>query len=127
MTWEHHNDRPEGKAFTGAIFVIIGGLLLFANLNFVNIRPIVEQWWPLLLMVIGLKQLLFWKGPSAWAGGAMWIGIGALFLSRTLGYLQFAISSVIWPLVLIWVGVMIVFGCSGKGRRSSAQSKSEVL
>jgi len=126
MTFEHYQ-RPEGKAFTGAIFVIIGGLLLFANLNYINIRPIVEQWWPLLLMVIGVKQLLFWRGPGAWAGGAMWIGIGALFLSKTLGYLQFSISSVIWPLVLIWVGVVIVFGCGGQGRRNQQQSKGEVL
>jgi hypothetical protein len=126
MTWEHYSSRPESKAFTGAIFVIVGGLLLFANLNFINIRPILTQWWPLLLVIIGLKQLLFWRGPSAWAGGLFWMGTGALFLASTLGLIQVGITSVLWPLVIIWFGVITVFGCNGRGRGSSMHSGSDV-
>ena len=126
MNWEHHNRRPEARAFSGAVLVIIGGLLLFANLNFINIRPIAAQWWPLILVIIGVKHLLFWRGPSALGGGLFWIGTGALFLSSTLGYLNFAITSVIWPLALIWFGIVIVFGCGGRGGRTTLGSGSDM-
>ncbi len=126
MTWENDNCTPESKAFTGAIFVIVGGLLLFANLNFISLRPILAQWWPLILVVIGLKQLLFWRGPIAWAGGLFWMGTGALFLAGNLGYMQLRITSVLWPLVIIWFGVMMVFGSNGRGRKNSMHSGSDV-
>lgn len=117
MTWRHRS-RHEERAFTGAIFLIIGILLLLGNLNVLDIRPILSQWWPLILVVIGVKQLLILRSASAWIGGLFWIGTGFLFLARTLGFIHVAITNVIWPLMLIWFGVLVVLGNNGCGKDS---------
>jgi len=110
--------RREGRVFTGAVFLVIGTLLLLGNLNFLDIRSLFSQWWPLILVVVGIKQLLILRGPGAWIGGLFWIGTGALFLASRLGYIHVAITSILWPLMLIWFGVLIVVGHNGCGRDS---------
>ncbi len=117
MTWRDR-ERREGRIFMGAIFLILGSLLLVSNLNMLDIRPIFSQWWPLILVVIGVKQLLILRGSGAWIGGLFWIGTGALFLASTLGYIHTGISAFAWPLVLIWFGVLMVLGHNGRGRNS---------
>jgi len=102
----------------GVVFLVIGTLLLLGNLNFINTRFLFSHWWPLILVVIGIKQLLILRGPGAWIAGLFWAGTGALFLASTLGYIHVAITSVLWPLMLIWFGVLIVVGHHGCGRNS---------
>jgi hypothetical protein len=52
--------------FMGAMFLIFGTLLLLGNLNIVEIRPLLSHWWPLILVIIGVKHLLNLSGPGAW-------------------------------------------------------------
>jgi hypothetical protein len=117
MTWRY-GERREGRVFTGVVFLIIGIVLLLGNLNVLEIRPLLSQWWPLILVIVGIKHLLNLRGTTAWLGGLFWIGTGALFLASTLGYIHIAITSVIWPLMLIWFGVLVVVGGNGCGKTS---------
>lgn len=109
MTWRHER-RREGKIFTGVVFLIIGALLLLSNIGVLAIRPLLSQWWPLILVVFGVKYLVVLKGRGAWTGGLFWIGTGGLFLASTLGFIHIGITSIIWPVMLIWFGVLIVAG-----------------
>ena len=120
-----YRDRHEARYFMGGIFLIFGTLLLLDNLNFLNIRPTLSHWWPMILVVFGVKQLILMRGSRALIGGLFWIGTGALFLASTLGYVHIAITSVIWPLLLIWFGVLIVLGHNGRCGRRSIQDGSE--
>jgi hypothetical protein len=122
--WRHER-RREGRIFTGVVFLIIGTLLLLGNLNFLDIRPLFSHWWPLILVVIGVKQFLILNGSGAWIGGVFWVGTGVLFLASTLGYLQIAITSILWPLMLIWFGVLIAVGHNGC-RRDSIEDGSKM-
>lgn len=41
------------------IFIIVGALLLMANLGWIpELRPLLRQWWPLILIVIGIVMLI---------------------------------------------------------------------
>ena len=122
MTWRYRN-RREGRAFTGVVFLIIGTLLLLGNLSVLEIRPLLSHWWPLILVVMGVKQLMILQGSSAWIGGLFWIGTGALFLASTLGYIHINITSILWPLILIWFGVLITVGHSGCGKGSIGEGR----
>jgi len=115
----------KGRTFTGGVFLIVGALLLLGNLNVLDIRPILSQWWPLILMVIGIRQMLLLRGSGAWIGGLFWIGTGTLFLASTLGYIHAAVTSIVWPLMLIWFGVLIALGHKGCGDRDSIHEGSE--
>lgn len=113
MTW-NHEDRRRGQVFTGIVFLSIGALLLLGNLNFLNVRPLLSQWWPLILVIVGVKHLLLWRGSIAWISGLFWIGTGGLFLASTQGYIQVGITRMLWPLMLIWFGVLIALGPHGQ-------------
>jgi len=47
-----------------------------------------------------------------------------LFLSSTLGYLNIGITSLLWPVMLIWFGVFTVIGCSGNCETIGGRSES---
>jgi hypothetical protein len=108
------HDRPDRGIFSGLLFLTLGVILLLGNMNLFPAQPVLSQWWPALLIVIGIKHLIVFRGPSAWVGGVFWIATGVLFLSSTLGLLSIAIPSLLWPMLLIWFGVFTVLGCGNR-------------
>jgi lia operon protein LiaF len=108
------NDRPDTGIFAGLLFLALGVILLLGNMSLFPVQPILSQWWPVLLIIIGIKHLIVFRGPSAWVGALFWIATGVLFLSTTLGYLSVAIPSLLWPILLIWFGVFTVLGCGDR-------------
>jgi len=109
-------ERHGAGVFTGLLFLAIGVLLLIGNLDLYPVRPLLSQWWPLLLVIIGIKHLIVFRGSQAVVGAFFWIGTGVLFLASTLGYVATSIPSMVWPVILIWFGVFTVLGWRGCGR-----------
>jgi len=107
-------DRPDTGIFAGLLFLTLGILLLIGNMNLFPVRPALSEWWPVLLIVIGVKNLIVFRGQSGWVGGLFWIATGTLFLASTLGYLGVGIPVLLWPLLLIWFGVFTVLGCGNR-------------
>ena len=107
------HERHGGNVFAGLLFLTLGVLLLAGNLNLFPVRPLLSQWWPVILVLVGIKQILVLRGPSAWVGALFWIGTGALFLSSTLGLVPVSIPGLLWPVMLIWFGVWALVGRSG--------------
>ena len=64
-----------------------------------------------------------WYGPWAWGGGGVWpwfwgaalVLIGAYFLLQNLGLLDWLRGDVLWPSLLILLGVLMLFR-RGRGR-----------
>jgi hypothetical protein len=110
----HTGGRREGRGFMGILLLTFGVLMLLSNLNVLSMRMVIYQWWPLILLAFGLKYLIAMRGSAAWIGGLFWMGTGALFLGSTLGYLEFPVTRVIWPLMVIWFGVLIALGETGR-------------
>lgn len=110
----HYGDRG-GGVFLGLVLLALGIILLLGNLGVFQFRPNLAEWWPVFLILIGIKHLVFWRGRSAVIGAAFWIGTGALFLSSTLGYLNISVLNLMWPVMLIWFGVLALIGNNGCG------------
>lgn len=106
-----YREKHGAGIFVGLLFLALGVILLIGNLNLFPVQPLLSQWWPVLFLVIGIKNIVVYRGTYAWVGGAFWLGMGLLFLSSTLGYLDIAIPTLIWPLILIWFGVFTFLGC----------------
>jgi hypothetical protein len=124
MTWQPEGRRG-GQIFAGLVFVTIGAVLLLANLKFLNLRPVLADWWPLILVAVGIKHLFLWRGTAGWISGAFWISAGGLFLASRLGYLQVSITSILWPLMVIWFGILVAWGPCGPCGTSSVHDGSK--
>lgn len=122
---QRRSDRPEKGIFTGLLFLAIGLVLLLGNLELFALRPTLSRWWPVLLVVIGVKHLILFRGPGAWINAVFWIGTGTLFLSSTLGFLGIGLTSLIWPMMLIGLGICTIVGCGETGE-NEVRDRGEV-
>ena len=108
------------KVFFG-IAVIIAGVVLFMDnsLGF-DFHVNIFDFWPLLLIAIGLNQILqpseFRQSFSGW----IFVGIGALFLLDNLHFIYFSFSD-LWPILLILIGFSILRGYT---RRNQEEENS---
>ncbi|HTR37482.1 MAG TPA: DUF5668 domain-containing protein [Bryobacteraceae bacterium] len=90
----------------GAIVVAVGLLLLLDNLGIVRFHD-VWQYWPVLLIVWGVSQILSSQTPSGYARGGIIALIGALFLLDNLDIIFFNFH-LLWPLIIVGVGVVML-------------------
>ena len=114
-------DSRGSSIFVGLMFLGLGVILLIGNMNLLEIRPLLSQWWPMLFVILGIKSFVVHRGAHGWVGGLFWMGMGGLFLSSTLGYLDISIPTLIWPLIVIWFGVFTLLGCSDTRHRDTGQ------
>ncbi len=124
-----------GRILFGLAVLVIGVILLLSNLGVdidIEVRQVLRLW-PVIPLVIGLNWLYLSFGSTS-AGGESkfyfsWgqfvtaiivLAIGVIFLGRNLGLFEVDTSllfSIIWPVILILVGVSLIRGraFSGKG------------
>lgn len=107
------------RIVTGLLLVVIGALFLIENLTDWNFT--FSDWWPALLVVIGLANLVR-RRSGRWFWAAVTL-LGAVFLLDALG-IQWIDSGDLWrlwPLVLVWVGARFIL----VGRRSRTRRRKQ--
>jgi len=89
------------------LLILVGVLFLLANLDALelDIGDLAATWWPSLLILFGVVQLLSTRGAAP-TGALFLIGLGVVFQVVTLGWAGWGI---VWPSVIIGVGVLILF------------------
>jgi predicted membrane protein len=92
----------------GLLLVVIGGLILLANLDVLNLGPFVSRWWPLIIIGIGLWKLGVW-GAQSLGSFLVLIIIGVLCLLANLGVIAWGAIFRLWPLFLIVTGIWVLF------------------
>lgn len=98
---------------------LTGGLWLFLNAQGVGVPPF-KRLWPILFVLAGLAILADWLFLSRRAGSAGWavlfIGLGVLFFTLTLGYTTLA-SALDWlPAFPAIFGLALLTGWMAGGR-----------
>jgi predicted membrane protein len=98
--------RGLGSAILGFGVLALGAILLLDNLGVVEA---VDLWdyWPLLLILVGISHFARPKGSRRIFSGTIWISIGTVILLSNLGYIGFDIWD-LWPVVLVIVGLRLI-------------------
>ena len=89
----------------GVIIAAVGVAWLLYDLGVIPFNP-VAQFWPLLLIVFGIMNLLTQSGRFF---GFLLILAGAFLQLRKLGFTQLGFGD-IWPIALIAVGLLLMWG-----------------
>lgn len=106
--------QNQSRTLAIALLIIAAGVLLLVNsLNLIpyEIRRIVISW-QMLLIAIGFVSLLTSKEKIT---GLVLIAIGGIFLIAKLSDLPVSVWSILWPTVLIIIGVSLLYSHSRKG------------
>jgi predicted membrane protein len=98
------NNQPGGRIFIGAILIIVGGLFLLRNFNFIDFDfAHVLFSFPSVLIFVGVLSVL--NSTKKWFGIVLIVVGGAMHLSQ---YYDIDFSAFILPIILIGLGFMIL-------------------
>ncbi|MBZ5635506.1 MAG: cell wall-active antibiotics response protein [Acidobacteriia bacterium] len=96
-----------GGLIIGLGVIAVGVLFLLRNVGVLYFDDI-WQFWPVILILIGISKLTNTHSASSVTSGLIIGGIGTVFLLRNLGYIYGNIWEYVWPGVLIAVGLSIL-------------------
>ena len=96
----------DAKIIIGLFVIIAGILLLLENLGYLH-HIHIWQYWPLVLILIGIGQLAKPAAYRNYISAAFFLIIGCVFLGNNLNIIYFNIGD-IWPIFIILIGLMIV-------------------
>jgi hypothetical protein len=118
-----HRDSA-GRVFWGLLIILFGVLLLLDQLDKLDFGWVISRYWPLLLILVGLWQLIANNFRNT-GGPLLLIVLGAIFELGKLEILGRNAWHYVWPLLIILVGLWIVFGALGRRTPSSPPGVKE--
>ncbi|MDR9856884.1 cell wall-active antibiotics response protein LiaF [Paenibacillus sp. VCA1] len=100
------------RLFGGVVLIGIGVIFLLNQLNVIDVSLgyVISHYWPVILIVLGVKELL--KGRRAFWGAAFLLLFGTYFLGRNEGWDWVTPGSffkIIIPAMLILAGLYVIF------------------
>ena len=104
--------KVKGKRITimgfifGFMVVAAGAILLMKSLG-ANINIDIWKFWPLLVIVAGLSNIITTRAKRHIWGGLIFTAIGTLFLLNNLGQIKFWFDD-LWPILIILAGLAII-------------------
>ena len=105
------DNRQASQLTTGTIIIVVGLLLLAGQFD---LGWHFGRLWPLILIILGIGRYLS-TGSDGRRGSGLWLlFIGGIFLLNNFRILMIHNS---WPLFIVFVGVMMVFGRDWDRRR----------
>lgn len=97
-----------GAILLGLVLIVAGALALLDNLNIFSFHFNLGDWWPLILVALGVVHL--WNNRNIFDfSGLFLILLGVVFLLAELGRIGWSDVWRWWPAVLILLGISIVF------------------
>jgi predicted membrane protein len=111
--WEERRHRRGGRFVVGGLIIFIGVLFLLQNLGVFYVDQ-VWQYWPVILIVVGLSRLSTCRS----VGGRIWFGmvvvLGGALLLHNLGFIRGSAWNLTWPILLIGFGFSMLMRGIGR-------------
>jgi predicted membrane protein len=98
----------DGKIIIGLVILIFGVLLFLRNLGY-DIGMSLWSYWPIILIIPGLRIMFQPKEYRQFITGAIMVLVGALLILHNLYIIHFG-WRIIWPLIIILIGISIIMG-----------------
>lgn len=99
--------------FSGVLLVVFGALFLADQLGALAFGSVFKTWWPALLVLAGLLNLI--ERPTTPLTPVLMITVGVALVLVNLKMIEFDRVWRLWPVILIGLGLNILFGGKNKG------------
>ena len=125
METRHHSFSAP-RLVLGLGIILIGILFLLGNLDIIDPHEYLRLW-PVLLIIIGISYLLQSQDGSGRVWGIILTFIGTALLLDRIYFINFNLWDY-WPLILVFIGIMMIWKASSHYRAisSSAFESSDV-
>lgn len=100
-----------GRLFFGVVIISAGTILLLGNAAVIDTAKGFAVFWPSVIILAGLVSVL--ANRKHWVLGVVIMLVGTAFLLSNLDIINLA--NVIWPAIIIVIGLVIIFGRGGGG------------
>lgn len=104
----------QGRIFAGLLIIVLGALFLLGNLGRIDVGDLLSEYWPLIIICIGVWHLLAHNFRQL-GTGLILIAIGCVFLLIKWDILGVSFWKVFWPGLIIAVGLWILLKPRFKG------------
>jgi predicted membrane protein len=98
--------RGFGSAVLGIGVLMVGAILLLDNLGIMNSEDVID-FWPMLLVLVGVSHFLRPKGSRRYVAGSIFIFIGVIIQLSNLGFIGYDIFD-LWPVILVIAGLSLI-------------------
>lgn len=95
------------RVLLGVLVIAAGAILLLESLGIMQIDIDVWDYWPLILIAVGLSKLFQPRQCRHVGGGLFLLALGVLFQLNNLEKINFQFRD-IWPVILIFIGFAIL-------------------
>ncbi|KHF31611.1 hypothetical protein CM49_06187 [Paenibacillus sp. P1XP2] len=108
------------RLFGGVVLIGIGVIFLLNQLNVIDISLgyVFKHYWPVILIVLGVKELL--KGRRAFAGAAILLLFGTYFLGRNEGW-DWVTPGSFFKIII--PSLLILAACTSSSNRMTASRR----
>jgi hypothetical protein len=108
--------RSPGQVIVGIAVVALGVLWTLDNIDVIETGAYWD-YWPILLIALGLSHLVARAASRRPLAGLIWITVGTVLLLYNLDYIMYDVWE-LWPLALVIVGGSIVYNAvRSRGRK----------
>jgi len=114
------------RILIGTLITIFGIGFLLDNFDVVNLDGVLQTWWPLIIIIGGLGALISnFKQPIF---PVLFIAFGGLLQLRALDVLQFDIFNLVWPALVIGLGLSILLRHAGfEDKNVTSEDKNDLM
>jgi predicted membrane protein len=100
------DQKNQGRIFWGLLLIVLGGLFLFAQLDWWDVGQVVGRYWPVIFILLGISMLISNNFKDVGAG-VFFILFGTFFLLVKWRVLH-AAGRFLWPVAIICAGLWIL-------------------
>ena len=101
-----------GPAIVGIVLVTLGVLFLLDQAGSIDAGDLIGDWWPLVIVVVGLVQLA--ERPRSPVGPLIVMAFGGILLLTQLDVVSPEVWNYAWPILLVIVGLVILLRLPGR-------------
>jgi len=96
----------QSRIFWGLLLIVLGGLFLFAQMDWWSFGNVVGRFWPVIFILLGISMLISSNLKNV-GSGVFFILFGTFFLLVKWNVIH-SIGRYIWPLAIIGAGLWIL-------------------